>query len=147
MNLSDEILNAYLKVTQHASRQFRIHFGKLNLTFPQALVLNVLLEEAPMPVSVLADRTGSANSTVSGIVDRLEKLELVKRERSEEDRRVIYVTLTERCHAMREDARTDVKGYFACLLDKLSQEEKQIICDGLLRLDRVLEQGAEEEEG
>lgn len=139
MTVSDEILNAYLKVTQHASRQFRLHFGKLNLTFPQALVLNVLLEEAPLPVSLLAERTGSANSTVSGIVDRLEKLELVRRERSEEDRRVIYVNLTQKCRVMRENASTDVKGYFASLLDKLTEEEKQVIRDGLLRLDRVLE--------
>lgn len=138
MTMSDEILNAYLKVTQHASRQFRLHFGRLNLTFPQALVLNVLLEEAPIPISLLAERTGSANSTVSGIVDRLEKLELVRRERSEEDRRVIYVNLTERCRTLRENASTDVKGYFASLMDTLSEEEKQVIRDGLLRLDRVL---------
>lgn len=138
MTMSDEILNAYLKVTQHASRQFRLHFGRLNLTFPQALVLNVLLEEAPIPISLLAERTGSANSTVSGIVDRLEKLELVRRERSEEDRRVIYVNLTERCRTLRENASTDVKGYFASLMDKLSEEEKQVIRDGLLRLDQVL---------
>ena len=32
-----------------------------------------------MPISALAERTGSANSTVSGIVDRLEKLELARR--------------------------------------------------------------------
>ena len=144
MTASDEILTAYLKVTQHASRQFRLHFGRLNLTFPQALVLNVLLEEAPIPISLLAERTGSANSTVSGIVDRLEKLELVRRERSEEDRRVIYVNLTERCRALRENASTDVKGYFASLMDTLSEEEKRIIRDGLLCLDQVLERSAKE---
>lgn len=146
MNLSDEILNAYLKVTQHASRQFRLHFGKLNLTFPQALVLNSLLEEAPMPISTLAERTGSANSTVSGIVDRLEKLGLVRRERSEDDRRVIYVNLTEKCRTMRENTSTDVRGYFACLLDTLSEGEKRVIRDGLIRLDQALERAAEEVE-
>lgn len=144
MTASDEILTAYLKVTQHASRQFRLHFGRLNLTFPQALVLNVLLEEAPIPISLLAERTGSANSTVSGIVDRLEKLELVRRARSEEDRRVIYVNLTERCRALRENASTDVKGYFASLMDTLTEEEKRTIRDGLLRLDQVLERSERE---
>lgn len=141
MSLSDEILTAYLKVTQHASHQFRLHFGKLDLTFPQALVLNALVEEAPMPVSTLAERTGSANSTVSGIVDRLERLDLVRRERSERDRRVIYVNLTERCRSLRENASTDVKGYFATLLDALSEEEKKSIRDALVRLDQVLVRG------
>lgn len=146
MSKSDEILAAYLKVSQHVSRQFRVHFGKLNLTFPQALVLNVLLEEAPLPISLLAERTGSANSTVSGIVDRLEKLDLVRRERSEEDRRVIYVNLTKKCRSMRESASADVKGYFAVLMDKLSEEEKNGILKHLILLDRVLEQAEEGEE-
>lgn len=147
MTVSDEILAAYLKVSQHASRQFRLHFGKLNLTFPQALILNTLLEEAPVPISTLAERTGSANSTVSGIVDRLEKMELVRRERSEEDRRVIYVNLTEQCRTMLDNAKSSVKGYFASLMDTLSEEEQRSIRDGLVRLDQVLEAAGEEAEG
>ena len=47
------VLMSYLRVTQHMSQQFRAHFGKLNLTFPQALVLNVLGEEGPIPISAL----------------------------------------------------------------------------------------------
>ena len=70
------IFMSYLRVTQHMSQQFRSHFGRLDLTFPQALVLTVLGEDGPVPISALAERTGSANSTVSGIVDRLEKLGL-----------------------------------------------------------------------
>ena len=146
MNKSDEILNAYLKMSQHVSRHFRLHFGRLNLTFPQALVLNVLLEEAPIPISLLAERTGSANSTVSGIVDRLEKIDMVRRERSDDDRRVIYVNLTEKCRAMQESASADVKGYFSVLLDKLTEEEKDSICRSLQSLNRALEQAAEEGE-
>ena len=72
------IFMSYLRVTQHMSQQFRSHFGRLDLTFPQALVLTVLGEDGPVPISALAERTGSANSTVSGIVDRLEKAGLLK---------------------------------------------------------------------
>ena len=60
------IFMSYLRVTQHMSQQFRSHFGRLDLTFPQALVLTVLGEDGPVPISALAERTGSANSTVSG---------------------------------------------------------------------------------
>ena len=88
-NGSSDLLMTYLRVSQHMSRLFREHFGRLHLTFPQALVLSVLGEEGPLPISALAERTGSANSTVSGIVERLEKLGLARRQRSEVDRRVI----------------------------------------------------------
>lgn len=145
MTMSDEILRAYLNVTQHASRQFRLHFGKLNLTFPQALVLNCLLEESPVPISALAARTGSANSTISGIVDRLEKIGLVQRERSREDRRIIYVGLTEEYCARRDDASANVHSYFASLMDTLDKEEQEIIRNGLLKLDEVLSRSEEEQ--
>lgn len=143
MATSDEILTAYLKVTQHASRQFRLHFGKSNLTFPQALVLNTLLEESPIPISLLAERVDSANSTVSGIVDRLEKLGLVRRERGETDRRVIYVGLTDSCRALHDNAAADVKGYFSALLSGVSEEEQAQILTGLSKLDEVLAAGEE----
>ena len=83
-----DIFTSYLRLSQHMSQLFRAHFGRLDLTFPQALVLTALGDGDPVPISTLAERTGSANSTVSGIVDRLEKLGLAKRERSELDRRV-----------------------------------------------------------
>ena len=118
------VLMSYLRVTQHMSQQFRAHFGKLNLTFPQALVLNVLGEEGPIPISALAERTGSANSTVSGIVDRLEKLGLAQRKRSEQDRRVIYVEATQQYHELRKKAETNVSGYFNSLLGDMTPEDR-----------------------
>ena len=121
------IFVSYLRVTQHMSQQFRSHFGRLDLTFPQALVLTVLGEDGPVPISALAERTGSANSTVSGIVDRLEKLGLARRQRSETDRRVIYVCATEKYNALRAKAATDVSGYFSSLLSGMSQEDRATV--------------------
>lgn len=138
MNGSNDVLMTYLRVSQHMSRLFRSHFGRLQLTFPQALVLNVLGEEGPIPISTLAERTGSANSTVSGIVDRLEKLELARRERSGEDRRVIYVAATARYEQLRKKTETDVGGYFSSVMDTLTEREKDQIIAALSRLDEAL---------
>ena len=138
MKGSDDILMTYLRVSQHMSRLFRAHFGRLQLTFPQALVLTVLGEEGPMPISTLAERTGSANSTVSGIVDRLEKLELARRDRSGEDRRVIYVAATENYQALRKKAETDVGGYFSSVLCSMPKEDRLLIASALHKLDEAL---------
>ena len=133
-----DIFMSYLRLTQHMSQQFRSHFGRLNLTFPQALVLTVLGEGDPVPISTLAERTGSANSTVSGIVDRLEKLGLAKRQRSELDRRVIYVCATEKYAALRDKASTDVSGYFQSLLHTMPEEDQAMIAAALRKLDEAL---------
>ena len=129
---------AYLRVTQHMSQQFRSHFGRLDLTFPQAMVLTVLGEEGPVPISALAERTGSANSTVSGIVDRLEKLGLARRQRSDADRRVIYVYATEKYERLRDKTATDVSGYFRSLMSGMSEADQALVAAALQRLDAAL---------
>ena len=134
------IFVSYLRVTQHMSQQFRSHFGRLDLTFPQALVLTALGDGDPVPISTLAERTGSANSTVSGIVDRLEKLGLAKRERSELDRRVIYVSATQRYAELKQKTSTDVGGYFDSLLHDMSGEDRNLIATALGKLDAALAQ-------
>lgn len=140
MEQTKNLLMSYLRVSQHMSQQFRTHFGQINLTFPQALVLTVLGEEGPVPISTLAERTGSANSTVSGIVDRLEKLELAKRVRSEKDRRVIYVSATDKYRRLRKEAETDVSGYFSNIMQSLPTEDQQLISTALAKLDAALTQ-------
>lgn len=140
MEQAKQILQVYLRVTQHMSRQFRNYFGQLDLTFPQALILTTLREEGPMPISQLAQHTGSANSTVSGIVDRLEKLSLVKRERSEHDRRVIYVALTPEYEAMEQKMEPSVSAYLSQLLGALEEDQLDQIYQALDALDHALEQ-------
>lgn len=140
MKETGNILMTYLKVTQHMSRLFRDYFGKLQITFPQALVLTVLGESGPMPVSALAERTGSANSTVSGIVDRLERLGLAARERSGADRRVIYVAATDKYYDLSDQAQIDVGGYFDLVMSGLTGEERGRVAEALVLLDRALGQ-------
>ena len=134
-----DIFTSYLRLSQHMSQLFRAHFGRLDLTFPQALVLTALGDGDPVPISALAERTGSANSTVSGIVDRLEKLGLAKRERSTLDRRVIYVSATERYAELKQKTSTDVGSYFDSLLQDMSGEERALIASALQKLDAALE--------
>ena len=140
MEQAKQLLGSYLRVTQHMSRQFRSYFSQLDLTFPQALVLTVLGEEGPIPISRLAQLTGSANSTVSGIVDRLERLNLVERTRSEEDRRVIYVALTEQYREMHRQTAPSVSAYLDRMLQSLTVEEMDQICAALDKLDTTLRQ-------
>ena len=91
-----------------------------------------------MPISKLAENMGSANSTISGIVDRLERLGLAKRTRSELDHRVIYVETTEKYLEIRERAKSGVNEYFNSLLDRLAPGEREDVANALEVLDRAL---------
>lgn len=141
----DRILRDYLQVSQQLSQLFRRHFGKVSLTFPQALTLSVLGREGPMPISKLAEKTGGANSTISGIMDRLERLGFARRVRSEQDRRVIYVEVTEQYQNLKEEAKTGVGEYFENILSTLSAEEREQIAHSLELFERALDRAGEQD--
>ena len=134
----DNILSNYLQVSQHLSQHFRDRLGTLGLTFPQALTLSALGTDGPIPISKLAERTGSANSTISGVVDRLERLGYVKRTRSEVDRRVILVETTAKYRKLMSKAEVGVSEYFDSLLDHLAPAQREKIAQGLELLDKAL---------
>lgn len=142
MDRATKILNTYLRVTQHISQQMRIHLGKVSLTFPQAMLLSVLDREGPLPIGTLAQMTSSANSTVSGIVDRLADMGLVRRRRSGSDRRVIYVETTEEYAQLRSQAAVGLTERLERLLSPMSGREQDVLLQALERLDAALQAGA-----
>lgn len=139
MNRSNEILHAYFQVSRHISEKFRIYYGKLNLTYPQSIVLAILEADGPMPISALAEAAGSANSTISGVVDRLEKMELVQRTRSDSDRRVIYVSTTEQFREHFAKFKATACDRFSAALNTLSPQDAQAVERGLMLLDQALQ--------
>src|SRR4051794_29894452 len=75
------------------ARLFREH----GLTPSQYNVLRILRGEGkPLPCLEIADRMIAAVPGITGLIDRLEALGLVGRDRSTEDRRVIYVAITDK---------------------------------------------------
>jgi DNA-binding MarR family transcriptional regulator len=70
-------------------------FREFGLTPSQYNVLRILRGEGkPLPSLEIADRMLAAVPGMTGLIDRLEGLGLVVRDRSTEDRRVVFVTIT-----------------------------------------------------
>ncbi len=89
---------AALNITRTADR-FGICFTRLfrehGLTPSQYNVLRILRGEGkPLPILEVADRMLTAVPGITGLIDRLEAMGLLARERSTEDRRVVFVTIT-----------------------------------------------------
>ncbi len=140
MDLSTDILHEYLQTGHRISGKFRVYYNQWSLTYPQSIVLAILEADGPMPISALAEAAGSANSTISGVVDRLEKMDLVQRVRSDSDRRVIYVATTEKFQQGLQQLQSNATSQFSRALDRLSEEEQQTILRGLQLLNQSLNQ-------
>ena len=87
---------------------------KLNqLTFPQAIALYIIPDQG-IEMSVLSKKIGIDLSTLSRLVNGLEKRGFVKRETSEKDKRIIKILLKEEGILIREklDKNFDLIGSF-----------------------------------
>lgn len=70
-------------------------FRKYGLTPSQYNVLRILRGEGkPLPCLEIADRLIAAVPGITGLLDRLEAAGLIGRERSREDRRVVFAAIT-----------------------------------------------------
>ncbi len=77
---------------------------KLGITYPQYLVLMVLWEQDKQPVNDIAHRLHLETNTVTPLLQRMEKLGIVVRQRGKEDKRQQIVSLTEKGRLMEEEA-------------------------------------------
>ncbi len=80
--------------------QVQIRFARLfrqhDLTPSQYNILRILRGEGkPLPILEIADRTVTIVPGITGLIDRLEQAGLVRRDRCLQDRRVVYVAITE----------------------------------------------------
>lgn len=84
----------------------------------------------PLRMSEVAERVEISSASLTGIVDRLEQRGLVERERSDSDRRVVTVALTDDGREVLDAAHADFSRRLDEMLEPLSDAER----DSLLRL-------------
>lgn len=137
---AQEILRAHLRVSKEIAACTQGYLGQTDLTYPQRIALMVLDGDGPMPISDLAAAMGSANSTISGVVDRLERLGLAQRVRSEQDRRKIYVSVTDKFIRYRDDSASRASSNFAEAIRHLTDEQQGQILEAMNLLAEALEE-------
>jgi len=119
-------------------RNMKNSFNNFNLTAPQGMLIEILRRYGEMKISDLSKKMGLSNSTVSGIVDRLEKQGLIKRTRSNEDRRVIYVNVTDKFKNEFQENFKKIEQEFEDIMRNASTEEVDAIIKGLNLLKNLL---------
>lgn len=112
---------------------------EMNLTGPQAMLVGSIAHHGEMKISELSEKMGLSNSTVSGIVDRLEKQGIVERIRSKDDRRVVWVNLTSEHRACIKNKFKDLESRFEEVMGRATEEEVKKIFEGLETLKMLIE--------
>ncbi len=95
------------------------------LTPPQYFILVRLAENDRCPLKELAEALACTRATITGIVDTMEKKELVSRSPNPDDRRSLLVRLTEKGRALLESTPGLERSFGDCCCDVLLPEESQ----------------------
>jgi DNA-binding MarR family transcriptional regulator len=115
-----------------------------DLSVMQLLCLECLYENDRLSMSDIAENIMVNVSTVTGIVDRLEKKGFLERCRESGDRRVITIALTEKGRTLAENSPPLVHHRIVDAVKRLSKNEREEISKALNSLSRLIEDGEED---
>ena len=110
-----------------------------HVSAPQLNCLLTLNELGPLPPSQIAKHIMVKSSTVTGIVDRLERKNLVTRSRNSPDRRVITIELTEAGEQLAQNAPPPFLRKIVEGLKNLPTDEIDQITVNLTKLTHLLD--------
>lgn len=131
----DALMRAVAAVVRQRGREILKDF---DITPPQFNALLELICGGNLTMGELCDRLYLASSTVTDLVDRMEKNGLVERERDPADRRVIRLNVKEYGHRLVGRVMEARKKYLATVLAKLDRERRRQVLDSLRLLHDVM---------
>jgi len=137
-----EIMDNIRRVFQVVNDKSKQAERETGITGPQLWAIKIIGDLSPVRVSDLAARMYLNPSTIVGILDRLESRGLVQRNRSDDDRRVVRVLLTDVGKELLVRAPEVASGLLVNGLETLTFKELRSIEAGLDKLVSIL--GAQE---
>ena len=100
----------------------------------QGRILYVLWQEDPLPIVEIAARTGLAQTTLTGMLDRMQGQGHIQRLANPEDRRQVRIALTPAARALQADYDRVSEDMNCLFYQGFTEEEVRDFEDGLRRV-------------
>lgn len=135
MNSLNNCINYLLTGAQHTVFQYmKKNLAQFDITPIQYGVLGCIWEFDMHNPKDIAAHLGVENSTISGILERMENKGLIRRMIDSTDRRYIYIELTDVSRDLEIPVRTVVTEVDRKVLEIFDEEEKAALKNALRRL-------------
>ena len=140
----DSIVEAIIYLYTESRRLTKGFAAQFGLTGPQLTVVKLLDSLGDMSLSELSERIRAQNSTVTGIIDRMEREGLVSRARSKEDRRVVHIRLTPKGRELAARIPLEPMEMLRAALDALGPSDARDLLRILTKVARKVKQLVDE---
>jgi DNA-binding MarR family transcriptional regulator len=132
-----ELLVLLRKITQAVDLHSKYLNKNFGLTGPQLILLQEL-SNGEMTVSELARRISLSQGTVTDIIHRLEKKELIIRRRGNRDKRRVLITLSEKCKDLLALAPPPLQETFTRDFSQIEEWEQLMILSSMNRIVQMM---------
>ncbi len=132
LKLNNQLCFPLYAASRLITRHYQPYLDKLEITYPQYLVLMILWENDAMPVNDIAKKLILNTNTITPLLKRMEKQGLLIREKSQEDERKVIIKLTEKGQLLKKEA--------ACVPEQLASEllKSNLTLEDLIKLKQDL---------
>lgn len=132
-----------LNAIRHAMRtSLRSEVAKGELTRPQTTVMRIVVRNPGCSLREISREVSLSHSTVSGIVDRLEKRGLVERDPDQQDKRFVRIRATMQVRRWMDEKLPALRvGPLQAALERADPEERDSLAEAITRLRTLLTMG------
>jgi MarR family transcriptional regulator, organic hydroperoxide resistance regulator len=143
----DSIVETIIYLYTESRRLTKGMASQFGLTGPQLTVIKLLESFDNLSLSSLSERIRAQNSTVTGIIDRMEREGLVRRERSTVDRRVVHIRLSDKGQKLARQIQVEPMEIFRDALASLTQADLRDLLRIMNRLQKYVRSKVPAENG
>ena len=136
---SKEVLISLRKIIQAIDLHSKNLSKKYGLTGPQLIILQEIAAKSRISVTELGRAISLSQGTVTGIISRLEKKELVYKRKSEKDKRRTELYITEKSMRILDNAPPPLQETFLEQFAELNDWEQMMIMSSLGRIVDMME--------
>lgn len=104
LKLENQLCFPVYAASRLITREYQPFLDRLQITYPQYLVLMVLWENDRIPVNDIAKKLILNTNTITPLLKRMEQQGLLNRKRADKDERKVIVQLTKKGLNLQEEA-------------------------------------------
>ncbi|EKN69939.1 MarR family transcriptional regulator [Neobacillus bataviensis LMG 21833] len=135
--LIDQYINLTFSIEKNSVQLIKGQIGN-DLTSDQHYILRYINQREECTSSELADVFNVKKSAITAIIERLWKKGFIKRTRDEQDRRVVYLTLTEGGQELFRETELRIYQLVGSLIKQFDQAEIEAFMKTYEKLNRII---------
>ncbi|MBE6053251.1 MAG: MarR family transcriptional regulator [Clostridium sartagoforme] len=137
-NINLKLVIAMARTYDSLFSEMEKNFNEFGLNISEFGVLEMLYHKGDQPVQKVAEKILVTSGTITYVINKLEKKDLVVRRKCNKDKRVYYVSLTEKGKDFIAHIFPKHKSFVDNLFKDISEENKRQLVENLIKLRKVL---------